>query len=88
LEHPANYRGREVANTFQAQRNKLIQNKSKERAEKVPPQIYQQVMKEKAYVQSVSNPVQPSTSQKAGSSIEELLLTITRKTTRSNKKNY
>jgi hypothetical protein len=76
LEHPASYRGCEVAKKFQARRNKLIQDKSKERAEKVPPQVYQQVTTGKIYVQSVSNPVQPSTSQKEGSSIEELLLTI------------
>jgi hypothetical protein len=50
---------------FQVRRNNLIQDKSKERAEKVPPQVYQQVTTGKAYAQSVSNPVQPSTSQKA-----------------------
>jgi hypothetical protein len=43
LEHPASYRGCEVAKAFQARRNKLIQDKSKERAEKVPAQVYQQV---------------------------------------------
>jgi uncharacterized protein YcbX len=48
----------------------------KKRAEKVHPQVYQQVTTGKTYAQSVSNPVQPSTSQKAGSSIEEELLTI------------
>jgi hypothetical protein len=76
LEHPTSYRGCEVTKTFQARRKKLIQDKSKERAEKVPPQVYQQVTIGKTYTQSVSNPVQPNASQKAGSSMEELLLTI------------
>jgi hypothetical protein len=39
---------------FQARRNKLIQGKSKERAEKVPPQVYQQITTGKTYAQSIS----------------------------------
>jgi hypothetical protein len=61
LEHPASYRGCEVTKTFKARRNKLIQDKSKERAEKVPPQVYKQVTTGETYAQSVSNPVQTST---------------------------
>lgn len=84
LEHPANYRGCEVAVTFQAMRDKITQKKSNKSVEKKLVKTdekklvktYPQVRKEITYAQSVNSSNQLTTPQKAEISTNELLLTL------------